>query len=78
MKLTLVAAISAFVAIPALAHAQQGGPPPSVPKPTTADVEKVVQIVTGDEAKTQSYCNLSSTISCRRLFQRTIARRSKR
>ena len=56
MKLKLVAAISALVAIPALTHAQQGGP---LPKPTKADVEKVVQIVTGDEAKTQSYCDLN-------------------
>ena len=55
MKLKLVAAISALVAIPALTHAQQGGPPPSVPKPTKADVEKVVQIVTSDEAKTQGH-----------------------
>jgi hypothetical protein len=59
MKLKLVAAISAFVAIPALTHAQQGGPPPSVSEPTKADVEKVVQIVTSDEAKTQSYCDLN-------------------
>jgi hypothetical protein len=59
MKLKLLAAISALVAIPALTHAQQGGPPPSVPKPTKADVEKVVQIVTSDEAKTQSYCDLN-------------------
>jgi hypothetical protein len=59
MKLKLVAAIFALVAIPALTHAQQGGPPPSVPKPTKADVEKVVQIVTSDEARTQSYCDLN-------------------
>ena len=56
MKLKLGAAISALVATAALAHAQQGGTPPSVPKPTKADVEKVVQIVTTDKAKTQSYC----------------------
>jgi hypothetical protein len=59
MKLKLVAAISALVAIPALTHAQQGGSPPSVPKPTKVDVERVVQIVTSDEAKTQSYCDLN-------------------
>ncbi len=44
MKLKLVAAISAL-AIPALAHAQQGGPQPTVPKPTKADAQKVVQII---------------------------------
>ena len=51
MKLKLVAAISALAAIPALAHAQQGGPQPNVPKPTKADVQNVVQIVTTDKAK---------------------------
>ena len=56
MKLKLIAAISAL-AIPALAHAQQGGP--KVPKPTKADVQNVVQIVTADKAKTQAYCDLT-------------------
>jgi hypothetical protein len=57
MKLKLVAAISAL-AIPALAHAQQGGPQPS-PRPTKADARHVVQIVTGDDVKTQAYCDLT-------------------
>jgi hypothetical protein len=58
MKLKLAAAISALV-ISALAHAQQGGPQPNVPKPTKADVQNVVQIVTTDKVKTQAYCDLS-------------------
>jgi hypothetical protein len=53
MKLKLVTAISAL-AIPALAHAQS-----SVPKPTKADAQNVVQIVTSDKAKTQAYCDLT-------------------
>ena len=57
MKLKLVAAISAL-AIPALAHAQQGGPP-KVPKPTKADAQNVVQIITSDKVKTQAYCDLT-------------------
>ena len=55
MKLKLVTAISAL-AIPALAHAQQSGPQP---KPTKADAQNVVQIITGDKAKTQAYCDLN-------------------
>jgi hypothetical protein len=51
-------AISAL-AIPALAHAQQGGPQPKVPKPTRADAQNVVQIVTSDTVKTQAYCDLT-------------------
>jgi hypothetical protein len=58
MKLKLVAAISAL-AIPALAHAQQSGPQPNAPKPTRADVQNVVQIVTSDKVKTQAYCDLT-------------------
>ena len=62
MKLKLVAAISAL-AIPALAHAQQGGPQPNVPKPTTKeDAQNVVQIITGDKVKTQAYCDLAKLL----------------
>ena len=56
MKLKLAAAIS-VLAIPALAHAQQSGPQPK--KPTKADVQNVVRIVTSDKVKTQAYCDLS-------------------
>ena len=58
MKLKLVAAISAL-ALPALAHAQQDAPQPTAPKPTTADAQRVVQIITSDEVKTQAYCDLT-------------------
>ena len=58
MKLKLVAAISAL-AIPALAHAQQSGPQPNVPKPTKTDAQNVVQIITSDKVKTQAYCDLN-------------------
>jgi hypothetical protein len=57
MKLKLVAAVFALFALPALAYGQQGGSPPKVPKPTKADVQKVVQIISGDKAKLQSYCD---------------------
>ena len=58
MKLKLVAAISAL-AIPTLAHAQQSGPQP---KPTTADAQNVVQIITRDKVKTQAYCDLTKLL----------------
>jgi len=59
MRLRLVVVITALVALPVLAHAQQGGPPSNAPKPTKADVQKVVQIITNDKAKTQAYCDLN-------------------
>jgi hypothetical protein len=61
MKLKLVTAISTLVATVALAHGQQGGTPPSIPKPTKADVQKVVQTITSDKEKAQVYCDLSKT-----------------
>ncbi len=57
MKLKIVFAIAALFATTVLAQAQ--GAPPNVPKPTKADVQKVVQIVSGDKAKTQAYCELA-------------------
>jgi len=38
---------------------QQGGPQPKIPKPTTADAQNVVQIITSDKVKTQAYCDLT-------------------
>jgi len=48
------------LAIPALAHAQQSGSPSNVPKPTKADAQNVVQIITSDKIKTQAYCDLTN------------------
>ena len=58
MKLKLVAAVSAL-AIPALAHAEQSGPQPAVPKPTKADAQKVVQIITSDKVAQNSAADAS-------------------
>ena len=58
MRLKLVVAITAL-AIPALAHAEQSRPQPTVPKPTKADAQKVFQIITSDKVKTQAYCDLT-------------------
>jgi hypothetical protein len=57
MEIKLVAAISAL-AIPAVAFAQSSAQP-NVPKPTKADAENVVQMITSDKAKTQAYCDLT-------------------
>ena len=51
MNPKLVAAISILGAMPALA---QGAPV----KPTVADVQRVVQIITSDKAKSAAYCEL--------------------
>jgi TolA-binding protein len=58
MKQRFVLAISALAAMQAFAQPQQGGPPPNPPKPTLAQVQKVVQIITGDKGKTEQYCDI--------------------
>jgi hypothetical protein len=57
MNRKLVIALCLFTAIPAVGQAQN--PPPAPPKPTLADVQKVVQIVSADKAKLQAYCDLA-------------------
>jgi hypothetical protein len=61
MKLKLFITAAVLSALPALALAQgrQGGAP-NAPKPTKADAQKVVQIIKGDKAKTQAFCQLGT------------------
>jgi hypothetical protein len=59
MKLKLVVAISVLTVMPAFGQAQKGAPPANTPKPTKADVQKVVQTISGDKTKMQTYCDLS-------------------
>jgi hypothetical protein len=59
MNLKLVMAISLIAAIPMAAYAQQkGGPPAKVPKPTVAEAQKIAQMISGDKAKLQAYCDI--------------------
>lgn len=54
MNMKLIVTISVLVALPAFVQAQQKGP-----KPTMADVQKVVQIISNDKAKTKLYCDIA-------------------
>ncbi len=58
MKLKFTIAAAALIAMSAVAQAQQGAPP-KAPKPTKADVQKVVQLIMADKTKVQAYCELS-------------------
>jgi hypothetical protein len=55
MNMKFAAAIAVLAAVPALAQAQQEG---NAPKPTKADVQKLVQGIQADKAKTQQYCDM--------------------
>jgi len=53
MKLKIVIAIFVVAALPACAWAQKP------PKPTNADAQKVVRLISGDKAKAKAYCDIS-------------------
>ena len=55
MKLKSIAAVLAFIAIPLCAQAQN----PPAKKVTKADAQKVFNIISGDKAKTQTYCDIA-------------------
>ena len=55
MKLKLIVAILVIAAVPVCAQAQK----PSAAKVTKADAQKVVKIISGDKAKTQTYCDMT-------------------
>ena len=55
MKLTYLAAALAVAAFPLGAHAQQSG---AAKKPTTADAQKIVKLISADKAKLKIYCDL--------------------
>ena len=59
MNMTLVVAISVLTVMPALGQAPMDRPSAKVPKPTMADVQKVVQTISGDKTKMQTYCDLA-------------------
>jgi protein-disulfide isomerase len=58
MNLKLGAAALLSVAIATVAHAQQSGPPANAPKPSMADVQKLVQAISSDKAKVKTYCDI--------------------
>jgi hypothetical protein len=59
MNLKVITAFSVLVTTSAFAQGQMGGPTPEGPKPTMADVQKVIEILNGDQAKAKLYCDLA-------------------
>jgi hypothetical protein len=58
MNLKLVMAVSLFAGIPMIAYAQKDGSAAKAPKPTVADGQKLVQMISSDKAKLKAYCDL--------------------
>src|SRR5450830_1423376 len=55
MNLKLIVAILVIAALPVCAQAQK----PSAANVTKADAQKVVKMISGDKAKTQTYCDMA-------------------
>ena len=54
----LVIAIGLVAIIPVAASAQTDGADTKVPKPTVADAQKLVQMISSDKAKLKAYCDI--------------------
>src|SRR6478736_4445879 len=54
MNPKLIVAVFVTAAVPVYAQAQK----PGIAKVTAADVQKVVTLISGDKAKTQTYCDI--------------------
>jgi hypothetical protein len=58
MNLKLLMAVTIFATAPIVAFAQKDEPTDQAPKPTLADAQKVVQMISDDKSKLQTYCEL--------------------
>ena len=58
MNCKLVIAVALVAIIPVGAFAQTDGADTKVPKPTIADAQKLVQMISSDKAKLKAYCDL--------------------
>ena len=75
MNLKLVMAVSLCAVIPMVAYGQQNGPAANAPKPSTADVQKLVQSIGADQVKLKTYCDIGKLqIRWSRLSRRKIPR----
>jgi hypothetical protein len=58
MNCKLVIAVALVAIIPVAAFAQTDSADTKVPKPTTADAQKLVQMISADKAKLKAYCDI--------------------
>src|SRR5262245_54263383 len=59
MNMKVIVAILLVAALPVYAQAQSA----TVPRVSKGDAEKVVKIISGDKAKTQTYCDMEKLAS---------------
>ena len=59
MTLKLVVAVSLSIALPVITYAQKQSPTNTAPKPTSAQVRKLVQMISSNKDKLKVYCDLN-------------------
>ncbi len=59
MNFKVILAVSMCIALPVVANAQQNRPAANAPKPSVADVQKLVQMISGDKVKLKAYCDIA-------------------
>ena len=63
MSLKPVLVLCAAIAVPALAYAQRGRPAATVPKPTKAEAQKLVESISGDKPRRSNIAISASSMS---------------
>jgi hypothetical protein len=58
MYVKLLMAVTIFATAPIVAFAQKEEPTYQAPKPTIADAQKVVEMISNDTGKLQTYCEI--------------------
>lgn len=57
MTLKLVVAVTLSITVPVIAFAQKESPTKTAPKPTIAQVRKLVKMISSHKAKLKTYCD---------------------
>jgi hypothetical protein len=57
MILKLFVAVTLSITVPVIAFAQKASPTKTAPKPTIAQVRKLVQMISSNKAKLKAYCD---------------------
>jgi hypothetical protein len=60
MNLKLLIAVTLFATAPYVAFAQKDEPTDQALKPTLADAQKVVEMISNDKSKLQTYCEIGN------------------
>jgi hypothetical protein len=58
-KLVVAGTLSVSIAVPGIAFAQKQSPTNTVPKPSIAQVRKLVQMISSNKAKLKIYCDVN-------------------